>query len=95
MHSPSALTEHVSPNLAGFFLLDPVDMLGDFVPVLLLFSLSHSLTLQVGDGLVLGPLAVAQAGGDHGHADGRGGVEEEGQGIPVGEPQVWGGIKIT
>ena len=24
MHSPSALTEHVSPNLAGFFLLDPV-----------------------------------------------------------------------
>ena len=24
MHSPSALTEHVSLNLAGFFLLDPV-----------------------------------------------------------------------
>ena len=24
MHSPSALTEHVSPNLAGIFLLDPV-----------------------------------------------------------------------
>ena len=24
MHSPSALTEHVSRNLAGFFLLDPV-----------------------------------------------------------------------
>ena len=24
MHSPSALTEHVSLNLAGFFLLNPV-----------------------------------------------------------------------
>ena len=24
MNSPSALTEHVSPNLAGIFLLDPV-----------------------------------------------------------------------
>ena len=27
MHSPSALTEHVSLNLAGFFLLDPVHVI--------------------------------------------------------------------
>ena len=65
------------------------------VPVLLLLSLRHALTLQVGDGLVLGPLAVPQAGGDHGHAGRRGGVEEEGQGIPVLDAQLWGGIKIT
>ena len=26
MHSPSAITEHVSLNLAGFFLLDPVQI---------------------------------------------------------------------
>ena len=29
MHSPSALTEHVSLNLARFFLLDPVSMSTD------------------------------------------------------------------
>ena len=51
---------------------------------MLLLSLRHALSLQVGDGLVLGPLAVPQAGGDHGHAGGGGGVEEEGQGIPEG-----------
>ena len=28
MHSPSALTEHVSLNLAGTFLLDPVQLRG-------------------------------------------------------------------
>ena len=28
MHSPSALAEHVSLNLAGTFLLDPVHTLG-------------------------------------------------------------------
>ena len=40
MHSPSALTEHVSLNLAGFFLLDPVEeevaeavAQGDFIKV--------------------------------------------------------------
>ena len=60
---------------------------GYYVPVLLLLSLRHALTLQVGDRLVLGPLAVPQAGGDHGHAGGGGGVEEEGQGIPVGVVQ--------
>ena len=56
---------------------------GYYVPVLPLLSLRHALSLQVGDGLVLGPLAVPQAGGDHGHAGGGGGVEEKGQRIPV------------
>ena len=51
---------------------------------MLLLSLRHALSLQVGDGLVLGPLAVPQAGGDHGDAGSGGGVEEEGQGIPEG-----------
>ena len=39
MHSPSALTERVSPNLEGFFLLDPVAQLFESFLLFLFYTI--------------------------------------------------------